>query len=302
VPGACWRPYHSAEWLKDEVRLRSDACVWQNTGEDWTNCTLILSTERSSLGVEPPYLATDTVHAQRTSTMIVAQSREQKVFVTGKGSTGPKPDGPLGIDDGGETLELRARSRATIPSDGRPYRVLFEEFSSPYQASLFCAPELSSLVHRRTVQTNRSTLPLLAGPVDLIREGGLIGRTRCLFVAPNERFELGFGPDPELLVTRECVALETKQPLLGAYTHTTHQVRIHLRNLGDSPKRIEMVERICVSEIEKLVFELEPELTSPKARADERGFVTWYLDLGAFDTLEVKLGYVVKRHSDVVGM
>ena len=38
VPGACWRPYHTAQLSEGEgtsLRFSTDACVWQNTGEDW---------------------------------------------------------------------------------------------------------------------------------------------------------------------------------------------------------------------------------------------------------------------------
>ncbi len=63
VPGACWRPPTTARswssWSRSAdpvLHFSSEGCVWQNTGEDWSDVQLIFSTERPSLGTEPPQL------------------------------------------------------------------------------------------------------------------------------------------------------------------------------------------------------------------------------------------------------
>ncbi|MBI4863272.1 MAG: DUF4140 domain-containing protein [Candidatus Riflebacteria bacterium] len=54
VPGACWRPHHSARLRAGRVFFETEGCVWQNTGEDWADVELVFSTQRESLGHEPP--------------------------------------------------------------------------------------------------------------------------------------------------------------------------------------------------------------------------------------------------------
>jgi hypothetical protein len=123
VPGACWRPYHRAQLVelvqgKDPVlHFASEGCVWQNTGEDWTDVQFIFSTERPSLGMEPPQLATDVLHAQRKSEVLVVEAREQEVQTTGLGVAPKQRSAELpGIDDGGEALKLRSRPRRACPA------------------------------------------------------------------------------------------------------------------------------------------------------------------------------------------
>jgi len=56
----------------------------------------------------------------------------------------------------------------------------------------------------------------LAGPVDLIRENGFVGRTSVLFIAAGERFELGWGPDAELRVKRHSESKQEKSRRLSS--------------------------------------------------------------------------------------
>ncbi|HET9955044.1 MAG TPA: DUF4139 domain-containing protein, partial [Polyangiaceae bacterium] len=88
----------------------------------------------------------------------------------------------------------------------------------------------------------------------------------------------------------------------SSFETTTHVTRVQLRNLGSQPKAIEVVERIPVSEIEKVVIELDRELTRPAPTRFESGFVTWQIQLAAYSSLELQLTHIVRRHSDVHGI
>ncbi len=311
VPGACWRPAHTAT-----LRVRSapplgggdgalsvttDGCVWQNTGEDWPNVTLKLSTERPSLGQKPPSLFDDELAVQRRSEIVRVEQRDEIVQHTGLGGA-PPPRVP-GIDDGGAVRVLTSKSRATIPSDGRPYRVPTLAMETKSTSSLVAYPELAEAVLVRSVQTNGASEPLLAGPVDLVRESGFVGRTKIPLIASGERFELGFGPDPHVRVRREVETVDEEPGLLPSnWIGRSHRVRVHLSNLDTSARKIEVTERVPVSEIEKVEISFDEKKTSPKAKPDEDGFVKWTVDLPARGRASLELRYVVKRHKDVVGI
>jgi len=123
VPGACWRPYHTARLVETtdaaQVAFSTDACAWQNTGEDWSDVELLFSTERPSLGTEPPELSNDILRWKKKSEEVVVETREQEVDTVGLGAAPAAVASELpGIDDGGESMSLRAAGRASIPSDG----------------------------------------------------------------------------------------------------------------------------------------------------------------------------------------
>ncbi|MHC4779263.1 MAG: DUF4139 domain-containing protein, partial [Planctomycetota bacterium] len=131
VPGACWRPRHRATLLENDkessVRFEMDGCVWQWTGEDWIDARLVFSTQRPSLGTEPPFLTEDILKAEDKDEVVEVEARDQVLHTAGlgRGAGREAPDVP-GIDDAGEAVALRSIHPASVPSDGRPYRVPIE--------------------------------------------------------------------------------------------------------------------------------------------------------------------------------
>lgn len=307
VPGALWRPWHRArlhEGEAPEVELQCEGCVWQATGEDWTDVQLWFSTERPSLGLTPPPLHTDRLATRKKGSAVEVQTRQQEIHTAGLGAAdegAPPPAEELpGIDDGGEAQRLRGRGRSTIPGDGRPYRVPLFELRGPAELSLRCVPELAPAVLLRSEQANAAAHPLLAGPVDLMRHSGLVGRTSILYVAPGERFELGWGPDNALRVTRELEPLEWERKTLSAWTRKPRRVRIKLSNLEAAPRSIEVRERIAVSEIDKVKVELVS--TEPSTSVDADGFLRWDIRLRGLEHHTLKVEWALVVHDDVKGV
>jgi uncharacterized protein (TIGR02231 family) len=307
VPGACWRPYHSARLVgepggKARVEVRCDGCVWQSTGEDWNDVALRFSTQRPSLGTTPPLLADDRLAVQRKSSEVVVEAREQEITTTGLGTeTVASPEVP-GIDDAGEVISLRAPAPATVPSDGAPCRVELFRFDSEAETELLVAAELAQAVLLRSVQVNRAAQPLLAGPVDLIRDAGLAGRTSVLYIAPGERFELGWGPDPALRVHRRDERLEDETRMLSSWTTQRHKVTVRLSNIGDAARTVHVKERVPVSEIDKVQVAVHSDESTGRVRPDDDGFLAWTVTLAPFGHGSVTLRYDVKKHDDVRGL
>ena len=301
VPGACWRPQHTATLKDGALAITTDGCVWQNTGEDWPNVALALSTERPSLGQKPPTLDDDLLTVQRKSEVLRVEQRDEIVQTTGLGGAAA-PRVP-GIDDGGEVRVLQSKARATIPSDGRPYRVPTHAMDAKASSTLVAYPELAEAVLVRATASNAGKLPLLAGPVDLVRESGFVGRTKIPLIAEGERFELGFGPDPHVRLRREVEFVEEEPGILPSnWIGRSHRVRVHLSNLDTSPRKIEVTERIPVSEIEKVEIHFDEKKTKPLVKPDADGFVKWTVDLPARGRASLELRYVLRRHKDVVGI
>jgi uncharacterized protein (TIGR02231 family) len=308
VPGACWRPQHTARLLQNadgtqRVQFTSDGCVWQNTGEDWTDVALLFSTQRPSLGTEPPKLSTETLAVQKKQAGIAVESREQEIVQAGMGA-GKRTAAPEvpGIDDGGEALKLRAAHKATIPSDGRPWRVALFSFETPASTEWMLVPELAPSAVLKGTQTNTSNFPLLAGPVDLLRDSGYVGRTSILFIAPGEQFGLSWGPDSEVRVHREHEKLEEDKPLISNWLAREHRIASRLSNLGAVEKRIKITERVPISEVEKVEIAFDAKNTTEQKTPDVNGFVNWSVTLAPFGHAAVNMRYTVKRHKDVMGI
>ena len=306
VPNALWRPEHQARLLTGEeskLDFRCGGCVWQRTGEDWDNVDLVFSTARASLGTEPPILTDDRLKVKDKSEEIIVEAREQEIQTAGLGtgdipSQQPETVNLPGVDDGGEVRQLRASVKATVPSDGLPYRVPLFSFESPAEIEYVLIPEIATEVILKSQQINLASHPLLAAPVDLIRSSEFIGKTSILFIAPREKFALGWGADAALRVqrTQESQQVENHLTKWNIYTFTT---KIFLSNIGAEPKVIKIIERVPVSEIEQVKVEVIRDKTTDEVQPDENGFCIWNVTLEAYCQKVVTLLHKIEAAPEI---
>ena len=318
VPCAAWRPYHRAVLTRGdssaEVAWQTTACVWQATGEDWTDVELVLSLERPSAGAAPPELTDDELMTQRRPDTVAVEAREQTLQTTGLGGGGPSgtPEVP-GIDDGGLGVTLSA-PRATVLGDGAPHRVPVSGFSAPAELDLIAVPLRTPCVHVRARLVNAGAAPLLAGPVDLVMASGYVGRAEVGFIAPGEKLAIGFGPEADVRVHREEARERDEAGMLGGWNVTTVRVAVRVSNLGREPRVIHVTERVPVSEVEQVQIAVSApdayllttgdggeKVVQVTARTiDDRGIVAWSVELPPLGRRAVTLEYKVKAQRGVV--
>jgi uncharacterized protein (TIGR02231 family) len=308
VPNALWRPYHQAH-LKTEIdveekailNFRTDGCVWQNTGEDWINVDLVFSTARSSLGTEPPMLSDDVLTVQEKAKRITVQMRDRIIQKTGVGSDSAQSAIELpGVEDGGEVRTLRPKSKATVPSDGRPYRIPLTEFKCPARIEYILAPEIACQVVLKSQQINSSNFPILAGPVDLIKSTEFIGKTSINFIAPHEDFALGWGVEAAIRVQRQ-ESQKREQNHLTKWNVIQKNVTLYLSNIGDRSKTVATAERVPVSESEYFQVEVLSTQSTDEVRADPNGFCVWQINLPPYSQKVVSLAYTISASPEVQG-
>lgn len=307
VPGACWRPHYRA-WLQEpdgpqaRLRLQSQGCVWQNTGEAWSDVRVQLSTQRPSLGADPPLLSDDLLVSERRDERTVVRGRDQVIAAT-SAREGPATARELpGIDDGGEPLGVWSEAPATIASDGRPHFVPIGTIETAATVDRVLIAERVPAVFRRCSFAHAEPHPLLAGPVELLLGGGRVGRGRMGFAAAGERIELGFGPDPTLRAQRDEEAVRHKPGALSRWQRVEHRVRIHLSNLGTQARTLQVQERVPVSELEEVRIRYDRDSSSFDEPPDADGFLRQTVTVAGGGTLKLELHYTLEHHKDVVGL
>jgi uncharacterized protein (TIGR02231 family) len=233
--------------------------------------------------------------------VLQVDTREQRVEAVTAGEPQPLDELP-GIDDGGDSITLVAPARVDVPSDGRPQRVALTSFESDATLELTTHPELMSGVVTKATLHNAGAGPLLAGPVDMIRDGGLSCRSALLYVGRGERFDLSFGTEPELRVSRTIEVEHEEGGRLSSWTRLLHHIEIRLSNLGPDRREVSIRERVPVSEVEKVKIVPDPKGTTNHQTPDEDGFVDWDVTLDPFDTATIALRYRIEKHADVIGL
>lgn len=301
VPNAMWRPSYVASLDGGRVSVVARAAIWQNSGEDWRQVELSCSTARPQGGTEPPYLADDLLQAQRKAEQVAVGVREVAVqSVTAGGVPSGGVDLP-GVDDGGDVRAIAALGRHDIVSDGRPHFVALFDFVSEAQVDRVCVPEKLSRVVLRAVVRNTSALPLLAGPVELVRDHGPVGTTTVAFVAPGEVFALGFGPDDDVSVHHLVETPSHKADPTDKWSHRLVQATTWLSNLSGDEKVVVVTERVPVSEIAEVKVDVEEAHTKPAVKPDADGFCRFVVQIPPYGQEKVRLRHRIRTAPGVTG-
>jgi uncharacterized protein (TIGR02231 family) len=303
VPCALWRPTHRAELLDGKLAWTVGASVWQLTGEDWSDVQLALSTARPTLGADLPLLDDDLLRL-RTKTeserqAVEVEARDEEIALLSPGSVGVTQAMVPGVDDGGAVRTFQLRDRVSVVSDGRTHLLELDRFEAKAELDLVCTPELVPAAMLRSRTVNASRAPLLAGPVALVRDGGFVGRSLTGFVAPGEHLALGWGSEDEIQVVRQ-VDHHQEEASFGRRARTRRWVRNYLSNTASEPRVVTVTERVPVSELEDVRVRLLEKESSPGHRVDDKGHVSWTVELAGGGKAELVLVCDVESSKRVV--
>ncbi|MGR6999842.1 DUF4139 domain-containing protein [Yinghuangia aomiensis] len=168
-------------------------------------------------------------------------------------------------------------------------------FTAAARTEYAAAPELSPLVTRVAYFPNDAGhVPLLAGPVDLVRESGFVGRGRLKFSGQGEEVRLPFGSEDTFRVVRHVSERRDTKALTGRTT-TTRTVRVlvsHLAGTG-APVPVVLRERIPVSEVSAVEVEIDTAACAPApGKADAEGIVRYDLELTPGERREIVLVFM----------
>ncbi len=306
VGGASWEPAYEAraDAAGSAVELSTFATVTQATGEDWSRAKVILSTAVPRQNATPP-------EPQRLNVWAEERAKERKVLVRrdeavehaeeSGGESKDAIDSRVGVRAQGLSVQLSVPDAADVPGDGTPVRLFVARTKMKARFSYRAAPRMGPFVFRVAELVNGAPFPLLPGPLDAFRPGGLIGRYPLERVAEGARFELTFGLDEGLRVKRTVV--EEVQRDAGFFGNTRRfrfGYRFELANQAGRTETVELIDQVPVSEMDDVKVAIDTEAprdrvkTTPgfEAHPDD-GRVIWKLALQPNEKRTIDLAFHV---------
>ena len=310
VPGATWHPEYDLRFEAARgdvgpgtVKLGVGAVVQQATGEDWSGVTLVLSSARPWLGVEPPEPAPMRVGgSQGPKGKVLVQAQEERQRLDRDAETrdaGAAPQG-AGLDDKGQSVTLTLPHRVDVRSDGRPYWAPVATVEGKGEARYVAVPKLSAQVYRMVSFRNPAAYPLLAGRLHTWRAGTFVGTQSLEHTGPGAPVEVSLGADATLRATREVLEDRTRDP--GFLSSTRVLPRAYAITVRSSAKRsvtVEVRENIPVSKEDAVKVEVSRKTTTEGYALDAlTGLVTWPVTVQPGGKATVALGYRIKLPDD----
>ena len=326
VPDASWSPLYDlrleTEGQKPTLNLAFNAGVRQNTGEDWKNVSLVLSTARPTEGTQVPdptdwwldyFVREAKMLKRKVMSFGVAKPQADVNLQLGanfqeKDEDGDKVEGlppaaPAEVETAKTVsseyaMSFSIPSLKDIPSDGSDHLVGVAQNSHPVKLTLVAVPRLSQAAYLEAKVTYGGEQTLLAGEAQLFRDGDFVGTTDLEAKAPGETFDLGFGQDDQIHVERKAMKDEEGDGK-GIFDINKGEHRYRwvttIANYHVGTREVEVREQLPRSRqqnIEVTAGELKPK--PAQENPDKPGLLTWNLVLGPKEKTKVDFAYNVK--------
>jgi uncharacterized protein (TIGR02231 family) len=294
--------------------------IRQQTGEEWHNVDLTLSTARPAIGGAPPELSQWNISLYRPRPMVSAS------FLGGAPAPAPKPmmaksasyDGRKRLDTQAEEepAEFAVASISTeqssvsfhvprpldVPSDGNRHGTVIAVEQLPVSIEYFAVPKLSPAVFLKSELVNRAAYPLLSGKVNTFIGNSFTGSSQLKKVAAGEKFELYFGSDDQVSVKREELKQHKEAGLFGK-NRVNYHYRIEMNNFRKEPMTLTLRDQLPVAGDEEIKISLEePSIKPAEVKTD--GTVIWKTPLLAGEKKELNFGILVEypKEKEISGL
>jgi uncharacterized protein (TIGR02231 family) len=283
VEGATWRPQYKLRAGKDKepVIVEYLAAIEQNTGEDWGNVNLVLSTAQPQLNAAPPDLkalevSVIPVHApnagQAGGAPVLKQVEEQSkslrgqaqmAYNTNKSEVGGRlvndaaaleqyrdlwatrelnPSAAACDDREGPSVTYHLATRLTVPSRHDEQVIQVARLEMAPDYFYKAVPVLTQHVYKLANLTNKSEYVLLPGEATMYIGTDFVGRATLPLVAIGEKFTAGFGVDPQLQVQRRLI--DKTKAMQGGNQVLRYDYRILVNSYKAEPVKVQVWDRL----------------------------------------------------------
>lgn len=312
VQSAGWTPRYDlrASGSKDQVQLKYRADLFQNTGCDWENVSLTLSTanpniDNTSPTLNPWYLdfytysydqynGYDNAPVSITDEETVVESKKEleKTGIKQEFNTTKNLSDFTVMKQSFTNVQFEIALAQTIPSDGKMHQVAIQDYMIPAQYEYYCVPKLDQDAFLMTSIREWGKYNLLPGKVFLFLEGTYVGESWLNTTNPDDSLRFSLGRDKNVIVKREQVTDFTSTKMIGTNTLKTFTYDISVRNNKQKDIDLVLLDQVPVSSNKDITVEIK-EITGAQ-HTESSGLLRWTMDIKPGETVKKRISYSVK--------
>ena len=311
---ASWYPLYDirATDTKSPVQLAYKAQVIQNTGYDWKNVNIVLSTSNPAVGGNKPELnnwfvdiydpSTPKPVARTTRYRNEEYESDKKVSGSTSYSLSTQEANAVSVADYTSELETTLSMEFAI---GLPYTILSSgkgqqvdikniDLLADFQYAVVPKLELSAFLLARI--TKWDTYNILSGNANIYFEGTFVGKTFIDASNTTDTLSISLGRDTRIVVERNLITDYKSKKMIGTNRKEEYGYEIVVRNTKKEAITIVVEDQYPISQNSSLEVEL---IEVSGASVDgTKGKLTWKLDIAAAETKKLILKYSVKYPKD----
>ena len=294
VPNTYWYPVYDCRLDLDSKKIMIEyyAKVYQNTGEDWKDVKLILSTARPDLSGQIPeiypwqldfYTYEDKKESSKVKSNLPFVRKKMKEPVESEmfmelDEEEKAEEYQAEIDSKGVAINYAISQKTDIPSTKEQTKVTIStgiKFDPELTWAIIPRYNTSSFLKGKI--KNNSDFTLLPGKISLFVNDSFIGKSNIELINPNQEFELSLGRDPRIEAKFKLIDIEKgkkigkkfekRKYLITIQNNSNENVNINIKDI--IPKSLQP-KKIIVR-----IIKIDPE---PK-EIKEDSICTWNIEI-----------------------
>lgn len=322
----------SADNASGKIELKYKAKVFNNTGNDWNDVNLVLSTSDPNISASAPvlqpwYLNYNSMNGEgdysKKDQYVVPQNRMYDQYgwnsniapQMSQNLDGLSFDnfagnqGQLGnTSQGGQTVsftsiqvsqlskEFVIEKKYTIPSDSKPYLVDITTHNLEATFSHKAVPKLDKDAFLLANIVGWEKLDLVPGPTNVYFADSYVGQSYINTANVEDTLRLSFGRDNRIEITRKLLEEFTSKKVVGSNRKDSYAYEIKVKNNRDTPIQLSLFDQIPISQTSEI------EVTVDEISAADHNLTTgrllWNVNLQPGQSATYKLAFTIKYPKD----
>ena len=301
VGAAGWGPAYDiiAQDVDKDIELNYNGKVFNNTGIDWIDANLVLSTadpyqSASAPNLTPWYIDFDQGASfkqsfGRLNQMAPVQSEamfdmdDAEIVSTGN---------VLNVNLAELSAEFEIEKRYTIPSDRKSYSVKIKEHQLDTQFEHFAVPKMDKDAFLLARIWGWEKLDLIDGPANIYYGDTFVGESLISTRSVEDTMDISLGRDKQIIVTRVKQEDFSSKGFIGSNRKESFAFEITVKNNRNIDMDITIKDQIPVSRNSEI--DVNDEKYGSGSLDDLTGIVTWDLKLKPGETKKLLISYTVK--------
>lgn len=326
LQNAGWSPSYDirAKGATGRIQLTYKAHVFQNTGVDWNDVKLTLSTANPNQSNVKPELSTwwlsfynqypkqlyssghsnaPAVMSEVSASSVSAKKEKDRDGVGYDDEYAAKPVLQSVADytfseENMVNMEYEIKVPYSIPSDGKTHFVAVQNKEIDAQYIHFAAPKFDKDAFLVARITNWDELNLVSGNANIYFDGTFVGETHINSNNSTDTLDITLGRDKNMVVTRVKQKDKTKEKIVGEQKMKTVTYEITVRNTKATSSVFNLQDQIPVSQNKEIVVALVE--ASGGAINTDTGILDWKMNIKPKETKKITLTYSITYPKDKV--
>ncbi len=318
VNNAGWTPLYDlrSDISSSKINLNYKANVHQNTGVDWKDIRLNISTNnpyqnKTKPTLHPWYVDYNIYKLKSQKNKEVRNSYGEKRKAEKLNYNAPATESMVMNDAEEDALysnefvevvdnmisaEFRIDLPYSIKSNNQKHMVLIKNVDLEANYKYYTVPKVDKSVYLVAQLSKLDELQLVPAKANIFFDGTYMGETYIDPTTMDDTLFLSLGKDPNIITKKTLLKKETKNKIVGQKMEKTYAYSIEVKNLKSRAIRIVVQDQIPITQNSDIEIEA---LETSRGKFNERtGMLEWEFTLKPKAEKDIKLTYEVKYDKD----